>query len=77
MMGKLARVLLLAEAFAVATYGIGWWSVPIIAAAWALFSSDAKSARFAALCAAGGWATLFCSMSRKAQSLRWRRDSEA
>ena len=58
MMGKLARILLLAEAFAVATYGIGWWSVPIIAAAWALFSSDAKSARFAALCAAGGWATL-------------------
>ena len=58
MMGRIARALLLAEAFAVATYGIGWWSVPIIAAAWALFSSDAKRARFAALCAAGGWATL-------------------
>lgn len=58
MMGRLARVVLLAEAFAVATYAAGWWSVPIIAIAWALFSKDANRARFAALCAAGGWATL-------------------
>jgi hypothetical protein len=57
-MGKLVRVLLLAEAFAVTSYGIGWWSVPIVAAAWALFSRDVNRARVAALCAAGGWATL-------------------
>lgn len=52
------KAVLLAEAFAVATFGLGWWSVPIVAAAWALISSDPKRARVAAICAAGGWASL-------------------
>ncbi len=52
------KVVLLAEAFAVATFGLGWWSVPIVAAIWAVASRDENRARTAALCAAGGWATL-------------------
>lgn len=49
---------LLAEAFAVATFGLGWWSVPIVAALYGAFSRDARRARTAALCAAAGWASL-------------------
>ncbi|MDO8500492.1 MAG: hypothetical protein Q7S20_01455 [Gemmatimonadaceae bacterium] len=57
-MRNLVKALLLAEAFAVTTFGLGWWSVPIVAALWAAFSTDPGRARMAALCAAGGWATL-------------------
>ena len=52
------KVVLLAEAFAVATFGLGWWSVPLVAAVWALISRDSNRARIAAVCAAGGWASL-------------------
>ena len=52
------KVVLFAELFAVATYALGWWTVPVLAAAWALASGHAKVARTAALCAALGWATL-------------------
>ena len=52
------KYVLLAEAFAVATYGVGWWSVPVVAALWGFFSGDAHRARNAALAAAGGWGTL-------------------
>ena len=52
------KYVLLAEAFAVTTFGIGWWSVPIVAALWGMFSTDEHRARNAALCAMGGWATL-------------------
>lgn len=57
-MSKLVRYVLLAEAFAVATFGIGWWTVPLLAAAWGYFSSDPNRARNIALAAGGGWATL-------------------
>ncbi|MEO8194369.1 MAG: hypothetical protein ABI681_11020 [Gemmatimonadales bacterium] len=52
------RIVLLSEAFAVATFGLGWWAVPIVAAAWALISSTSNAPRLAAICAAAGWATL-------------------
>jgi len=52
------KVVLLAEAFAVATFGLGWWSVPLIAAIWAAVSRSPNRAKVAALCATGGWATL-------------------
>lgn len=52
------RGILLAEAFAVATYALGWWTVPVIAAVWALISRDRRAPSLTALCAAGGWATL-------------------
>lgn len=49
---------LLAEAFAVTTFGLGWWSVPLVAAAWGLSSSRPGKAKFAGFAASGGWATL-------------------
>ena len=55
---SVVKGVLLAEAFAVTTFGLGWWSVPLVAAIWALLSRSPNSAKVAALCAAGGWATL-------------------
>lgn len=57
-MRSVIKLVLLAEAFAVATFALGWWTVPIVAAAWAAYSTDENRARSAALCAMGGWATL-------------------
>lgn len=57
-MRAVVKWVLLAEAFAVATYGLGWWSVPIVAAFYAAFSGDARRARTAAVCALAGWASL-------------------
>ena len=58
MLSRLIKAILLAEAFATATFGLGWWTVPLIAALYSLISSNPKRARPAALCALGGWATL-------------------
>ena len=52
------RFILLAELFAVATYALGWWTVPIVALLWSLFSPDANRAAVAGLAAAAGWASL-------------------
>ena len=57
-MRKFVTVVLLAEAFAVTTYAVGWWSVPVVAVVSGFVSSDSNRARIAALCAGGGWATL-------------------
>jgi hypothetical protein len=57
-MRTFVKIVLLAELFAVATYALGWWTVPIIAADWGIATRDFKPARIAALCAAAGWATL-------------------
>jgi hypothetical protein len=57
-MRTFVKFILLAEAFAVATYAVGWWMVPVIAAIWGLLSKDAANARFAGFAAAAGWATL-------------------
>lgn len=58
-MRGVVKFLLLSEAFAVATFGLGWWSVPLIAALWGAFAvPPGGRARFAALCAATGWASL-------------------
>jgi hypothetical protein len=57
-MRTFVKFIFLAEAFAVATYALGWWIVPVIAAIWGLLSRDVSKARFAALAAAAGWATL-------------------
>lgn len=58
MLRAVVKAVLLAEAFAVATFGMGWWAVPIVAAFYAAASKRRHPARFAALCAAGGWAAL-------------------
>jgi len=57
-MKRFVTVILLAEAFTVATFGLGWWSVPIVAALFALLSREKNRAGIAAACAAGGWLTL-------------------
>lgn len=57
-MRRFVKYLLLAEAFAVTTFGLGWWTVPIVAALWGLVSTGTHRARNAAFCAAAGWATL-------------------
>jgi hypothetical protein len=57
-MRNFVKYLLLAEAFAVTTFGLGWWTVPIVAALWGIASSDSHRARNAAIAAAAGWATL-------------------
>ena len=58
MLSRVIRGILLAEAFAVATFGLGWWTVPLIAALYSLISSSGTRARTAAVCALAGWATL-------------------
>jgi len=52
------KLILLAEAFAVATFGLGWWSVPIVAALWGALSREPRRAILAGVCAAAGWLTL-------------------
>lgn len=54
----LVKFVLLAEAFAVTTFGLGWWSVPLVGAAWGLASRSPRKAMFAAFAALGGWASL-------------------
>jgi hypothetical protein len=54
----IVKFVLLAEAFAVTTFGLGWWSVPLVAAAWGLASRSPRRAMFAGLAALGGWASL-------------------
>ena len=57
-MRTVVKFILLAEAFAVTTFGLGWWIVPVVAAVWGLVSRDVRKARFAAFAAATGWASL-------------------
>ncbi|HEY0242947.1 MAG TPA: hypothetical protein VGC52_09810 [Gemmatimonadaceae bacterium] len=58
MLRSVVKAVLLAEAFAVATFALGWWSVPIVAVLYAAASKRRYPARFAGLCAAGGWGAL-------------------
>lgn len=58
MLARVVKAVLLAEAFAVATFALGWWTVPLVAALYSLATSNPNRARTAALAALGGWATL-------------------
>ena len=58
MLRTIVKAILLAEGFAVATFGLGWWTVPVVAAAFALASTMRRPALFAALSAAAGWGFL-------------------
>ena len=58
-MRNLVRFLLLSEAFAVTTFGVGWWTVPVVAALWGFFAApSSRQSLFVAACAAFGWACL-------------------
>jgi hypothetical protein len=58
-MRQAARVALLALAFGLGTWGLGWWTVPVIAVVWGAIAprGDAPG-RTAALAAALAWAAL-------------------
>lgn len=59
MVTKAVKFLLLTEAFAVVTFAGGWSGVPVVAFVWGLAAeSTVRSARFSAICAAAGWASL-------------------
>ena len=57
-MRAFVKFILLSELFAVMTFGLGWWSVPLVGAAWGLASSSPRKAMFAGLAAIGGWTSL-------------------
>ena len=58
-MRSVAALVLLAAAFAIATAVLGWWAVPVVAAAWALVRRGLpRSGALAAAGAALGWAAL-------------------
>ena len=60
MLSKAVKFLLLTEAFAVATYAVGWWGVPVLALICGLaVEPKARPLRFISLCAAAGWATAY------------------
>jgi hypothetical protein len=53
------RVTLLGGAFAAATFALGWWTVPVLGAAWALVDRRATAAATTAAAAATlGWGAL-------------------
>ncbi len=58
-MMQLSRLILLATAFAIATFVVGWWAVPIVAAVYAAISSAQRgSAILSGFAAMLGWAAL-------------------
>ena len=58
-MPDLRKAALLALAFALGTYAVGWWAVPVLGAVWGLVGSGSgRAGRTAALAAALGWAIL-------------------
>jgi len=58
-MMQLARLVLLATAFAIATAVVGWWAVPIVAAVYAAISvAQRGSALLTGIAAMIGWGAL-------------------
>jgi hypothetical protein len=58
-MMQLSRLVLLATAFAIATFVVGWWAVPVVAAIYAAISSAQRaSAVLSAFAAMLGWLAL-------------------
>ncbi|MFI5245368.1 MAG: hypothetical protein ACHQQR_09110 [Gemmatimonadales bacterium] len=54
-----ARLVLLATAFAVATFAVGWWAVPLVAAGYAAITSAQRgSAVLSGFAAMLGWGAL-------------------
>jgi hypothetical protein len=58
-MMQLARLVLLATAFAVATFALGWWAVPLVAAGYAAITAAQRgSAILSGFAAMLGWGAL-------------------
>lgn len=50
------KFLLLTEAFAVGTFALGWWAVPLLAFLWAVFvGTRSRPVFFATICATAAW----------------------
>jgi hypothetical protein len=59
MLRSVVKFVLIAEAFSVATYALGWWTVPLLALACGLIIHlDRKPVIYATLCATAGWLML-------------------
>jgi hypothetical protein len=59
MISRVVKFLLLSVLFAVTTFGLGWWSVALDAAAWGLFAArSSRPVQWATVCAAAGWSEL-------------------
>ncbi len=58
-MMQLLRIALLAAAFAIATFVLGWWSVPLVAAIYAVMGSAQRGSAVACgVAAMAGWGAL-------------------
>src|SRR5260221_12307602 len=53
------KFLLLSEAFAVATYAVGWWAIPLVALVCGLvMNPEGRPIYYSTICAAAGWLSL-------------------
>jgi hypothetical protein len=57
-MSTFVKYVLLAEGFAVATFALGWWTVPVVSVLWTIFTKGRYAPRNVGFAAAGGWASL-------------------
>jgi hypothetical protein len=58
-MSQLLRLFFLADAFAIATFVLGWWAVPLVAAIYAVISASQRgSAVISGIAAMIAWAAL-------------------
>jgi hypothetical protein len=59
MLRAVVKFLLLSEAFAVATYAVGWWAIPLVALACGLaMNPEGRPIYYSTICAAAGWLSL-------------------
>ncbi|MFN2602037.1 MAG: hypothetical protein ABR582_04675 [Gemmatimonadaceae bacterium] len=59
MLRAVVKFLLLSEAFAVATYAVGWWAIPLVALVCGLvMNREGRPIYYSTICAAAGWLSL-------------------
>jgi hypothetical protein len=59
MINRLVKFVLLSELFAVTTFGLGWWSVAVVAAVWGVaMARGSRPIAWATVCSTAGWAEL-------------------
>jgi len=59
MLRVIIKFVFIAEAFAVATYAVGWWAVPLVALLCGLvITLDGRPVVYATVCAVAGWLML-------------------
>jgi len=59
MLRAVVKFLLVSEAFAVATYAVGWWAIPLVALVCGLaMNREGRPIYYSTICAAAGWLSL-------------------